>query len=92
MLRFPVSIQVGLVIERERLADERDGLRYYVEGNKEFSSNNILFQRWFHCKDLGKELGPIIKEYFASEQYKTGNLKTNTHRWYSQKVGIFNIF
>ena len=74
MLRFPVSIQVGLVIERERLADERDGLRYYVEGNKEFSSNNILFQRWFHCKDLGKELGPVIKEYFASDQHRTGYL------------------
>ena len=60
------------MIERERLTDERDGLRYYVETDKGFDPNKILFQRWFHCKDLGKELGPIIKAYFASEQHKTG--------------------
>ena len=61
------------MIERERLAEEKDGLRYYVESENGCNPNNILFQRWFHCKDLGKELGPIIKEYFASEQHKTGN-------------------
>ena len=60
------------MIERERLSDERDGLRYYVETDKGFDPNKILFQRWFHCKDLGKELGPIIKSYFASDQHKTG--------------------
>ena len=65
-------MQVGLVVERERLADERDGLRYYVESNDGINPNKILYQRWFHCKDLGKELGPIIKGYFASEQHKTG--------------------
>ena len=66
--------KVGLVIERERLAEERDGLRYYVEKENGFDPNKILFQRWFHCKDLGKELGPIIKSYFASEQHKTGEI------------------
>ena len=64
--------QVGLVVERERLADERDGLRYYVEAEDGIDPKKILYQRWFHCKDLGKELGPIIKGYFASEQHKTG--------------------
>ena len=68
------SKQVGLVVERERLADERDGLRYYVESDDGIDPNKILYQRWFHCKDLGKELGPIIKGYFASEQHKTGEL------------------
>jgi len=77
---------VGLVIERERLAEERDGLRYYVEKENGFDPNKILFQRWFHCKDLGKELGPIIKSYFASEQHKTGipiadDLKNNPSVW-----------
>ena len=66
--------QVGLVVERERLPDERDGLRYYVESDDGIDPNKILYQRWFHCKDLGKELGPIIKGYFASEQHKTGEL------------------
>ena len=67
---------MGLVIERERLSEERDGLRYFVEDGNKMDPTKILFQRWFHCKDLGKELGPIIKEYFASEQHKTGKLFT----------------
>ncbi|ROT81493.1 hypothetical protein C7M84_025336 [Penaeus vannamei] len=58
---------IGLVIERERMKTELDGLRYYVEG-----TTDSLFERWFYCEDLGSQLGPIIKEYFASEQHKTG--------------------
>lgn len=51
-----------------------------------FDSNNILFQRWFHCKDLGKELGPVIKEYFASEQHKTGHLFLFYSQWCKYQV------
>ena len=51
--RIPHSPQrekdtVGLVIERERLPDETDGLRYFVDGK-----TDILFERWFYCYDLG---------------------------------------
>merc|ERR1712241_1175693 len=71
--RIPHSPQrnentVGLVIERERLKTETDGLRYFVQDG----STNSLFERWFYCDDLGSQLGPIIREFFASEQYKTG--------------------
>ncbi|KAG7167195.1 3-hydroxyanthranilate 3,4-dioxygenase-like [Homarus americanus] len=31
-----------------------------------------LFEKWFYCEDLGTQLVPIIKEYFASEQHRTG--------------------
>lgn len=31
-----------------------------------------LFEKWFYCDDLGVQLVPVIKEYFASEQYRTG--------------------
>lgn len=31
-----------------------------------------LFERWFYCDDLGTQLVPVIKEFFASEQYRTG--------------------
>merc|ERR1719449_470045 len=70
--RIPHSPQrekdtVGLVIERERLDNETDGLRYFVDGSTE-----VLFERWFHCDDLGSQLKPIIEEFFASEEYKTG--------------------
>ncbi|XP_038078624.1 3-hydroxyanthranilate 3,4-dioxygenase-like isoform X1 [Patiria miniata] len=70
--RIPHSPQrqentIGLVLERERSEDEKDGLRYYIDGTTE-----SLFEVWFQCVDLGTQLGPIIKEFFASEQYKTG--------------------
>ena len=58
---------VGLVIEREREEGEQDCLRYYCEDNK-----TILFETWFHCSDLGKDLVPIVKSFFTSEQHKTG--------------------
>ena len=59
---------VGLVIERARDQEkEFDGLRYYVDD----SNNEILWQRYFHCQDLGKELVPLIKEFFASEEFKS---------------------
>uniref|UniRef100_A0A7M5VEF4 3-hydroxyanthranilate 3,4-dioxygenase n=1 Tax=Clytia hemisphaerica TaxID=252671 RepID=A0A7M5VEF4_9CNID len=69
--RIPHSPQrnantLGLVIERER-ADQWDGLRYYCEDGK-----TILFQKYFHLRSLVQDFLPVIKEYFASEQYKTG--------------------
>lgn len=64
---------MGLVIERERLAGETDGLRYYCPGTeKGGEETQPLWEKWFHCHDLGQQLGPVIKEYFASEQHQTG--------------------
>jgi len=76
--RIPHSPQreadtVGLVVERERLETETDGLRYFVG-----ESTDILFERWFHCEDLGSQLKPIIDEYFASEEHKTGQPKADS--------------
>lgn len=70
--RIPHSPQrkansIGLVIERRREKNELDALRYYVEGTK-----FILYERWFHCVDLGTQLVPVIKEFFESQEYKTG--------------------
>ncbi|XP_052769334.1 3-hydroxyanthranilate 3,4-dioxygenase-like isoform X2 [Mya arenaria] len=62
---------VGLVIERERSDDEKDGLRYFIEADGKATLDS-LYEEWFHCEDLGSQLGPIIKRYFASEQHKTG--------------------
>jgi len=70
--RIPHSPQreadtVGLVVERDRLDTETDGLRYFVDGTTE-----VLFERWFHCENLGSQLKPLIEEFFASEECKTG--------------------
>merc|ERR1712106_1016037 len=60
--RIPHSPQrekdtVGLVIERERLPEETDGLRYFVDG-----STDILFERWFTV---------MILEYSSSQSLKS---------------------
>lgn len=63
--RFPHT--VGLVFERRRSDVEKDGLRFYVE-----NSTEVLFEKWFHCTDLGTQLAPVINEFLNSKQYKTG--------------------
>lgn len=35
-------------------------LRYYCEDN-----TTVLFEKWFHCADLGKDLVPIVKSYVS---------------------------
>uniref|UniRef100_A0A3Q3W7Y9 3-hydroxyanthranilate 3,4-dioxygenase n=1 Tax=Mola mola TaxID=94237 RepID=A0A3Q3W7Y9_MOLML len=70
--RIPHSPQrqantVGIVVERRRLLTETDCLRYYVD-----NGTAILFERWFYCQNLGTQLVPVIKEFMASEQCKTG--------------------
>ena len=59
--RIPHSPQrtansVGLVIERRRNLDEIDSIRWYVP-----ETSDVLYDRWFNCKDLGSELVSIIK-------------------------------
>ncbi|TKS85229.1 3-hydroxyanthranilate 3,4-dioxygenase [Collichthys lucidus] len=75
--RIPHSPQrqantVGLVVERRRLLTETDCLRYYVD-----NTTAILFEKWFYCHDLGTELVPIIKEFMATKQFKTGKPNPN---------------
>eukprot|EP01129_Flabellula_baltica_P012408 TRINITY_DN5604_c0_g1_i1.p1 TRINITY_DN5604_c0_g1~~TRINITY_DN5604_c0_g1_i1.p1 ORF type:complete len:420 (+),score=94.39 TRINITY_DN5604_c0_g1_i1:1371-2630(+) len=57
---------VGLVVERERAEDELDCLRWYTDGFDE-----VLYEEWFHCDDLGVDLPPVIQRYHQSEQYTT---------------------
>jgi 3-hydroxyanthranilate 3,4-dioxygenase len=69
--RIPHSPQrtansVGLVIERKRLTNELDGVRWFVPG-----SSQTLYEKWFYCTDLGVVLVPMIKQFLASDEYKT---------------------
>eukprot|EP00945_MAST-04E_sp_MAST-4E-sp1_P001370 g1370.t1 len=62
---------LGLVIERQRYKDEGevDGLRWYTDFD---TCKNILWERYFHCGDLGKDLVPVVQAYKSSEECKTG--------------------
>ena len=44
-----------MVFERLRHKHESDGLRYFVGDTTE-----VLYEEYFHCKDLGSELVPVI--------------------------------
>ncbi|CEF69114.1 3-hydroxyanthranilate 3,4-dioxygenase [Strongyloides ratti] len=57
---------LGMVIERERLETEFDCVRYFTSDE----CDSILFERWFHLKDVVKDLPPIIKEFMESEEKK----------------------
>ncbi|PIC28236.1 hypothetical protein B9Z55_020221 [Caenorhabditis nigoni] len=63
--RFANSI--GLVVERERKNTEFDCVRFLVG-----SSNVTLFERWFFLTDVVKDLPPLIKEFYNSNEFKTG--------------------
>jgi len=66
---------MGLVIERERMKQELDCVRYFVGDTTE-----TLYEEWFYCADLGTQLGPLIRRYFASEQHRTGRPVPGTIR------------
>ena len=55
-----------MVIERKREDSELDGVRWFVP-----NSSQPLYEKWFHCSDLGVQLAPVIKEFFSSDEYKT---------------------
>ena len=72
----PETGSLGLVVERERYVDpeilegqepELDGLRWFVDFDNT-TGQDILFEKFFHCYDLGRDLVPVVKEFHASEE------------------------
>jgi 3-hydroxyanthranilate 3,4-dioxygenase len=68
----------GLVIERERLPEEIDGLRWFVDDSSAVAAEEekgaglqILFESYFHCFDLGVQLKPLILNYLESDAHRT---------------------
>ena len=59
----------GVVIERERAPHERDGLRWYTEFT---ACESVLWERYFHCADLGRDLVPVVQAFQASPECTSG--------------------
>jgi 3-hydroxyanthranilate 3,4-dioxygenase len=57
---------VGLVIERRRAEGEEDHLRWFCE-----KCGEMLFDSEFHLVDLGKQLKPIIEQFWSDESLRT---------------------
>ena len=63
---------IGLVIERRRAphrGDRLDTVRWYVPDE---GSTRVLYERTFACVDLGKDLVPVIRDFKASDECRTG--------------------
>jgi 3-hydroxyanthranilate 3,4-dioxygenase len=55
----------GLVIERRRDEDELDGLRWYRDFTK---PAEVLWDQFFYCGDLERDLVPVVKQYKSSAE------------------------
>jgi 3-hydroxyanthranilate 3,4-dioxygenase len=69
----------GLVVERKRAPDEVDGLRWYRDFEQPDTSctggatgsahpHGVLWDRFFYCGDLEKDLVPVVKAYKSSPE------------------------
>lgn len=61
---------LGLVIERCRESGEMDALRWYTDFQV---CDEVLFERYFRCEDLGRDLVPVVQEFKASSECATGS-------------------
>ncbi len=57
---------VGLVIERQRKTGEKDHLRWYCE-----KCGEVLHDNDFQLEDLGKQLKPIIENFYVDASLRT---------------------
>mmetsp|Transcript_52432 Transcript_52432/g.111729 ORF Transcript_52432/g.111729 Transcript_52432/m.111729 type:complete len:320 (+) Transcript_52432:315-1274(+) len=65
----PEEGALGLVVERRREPFEKDGLRWYRNFEE---CSEVLYERYFHCADLGRDLVPVVQAYKASEEFQSG--------------------
>jgi 3-hydroxyanthranilate 3,4-dioxygenase len=52
---------VGIVVERQRKADELDGFIWYCE-----QCNHQLFEEYLHVADIVKDLPPVFDRFYSS--------------------------
>lgn len=64
----PEANSLGLVVERRRYEGEVDGLRWFTDFE---SCDRVLYEKYFQCFDLGRDLVPVVKQYLASDEKKT---------------------
>lgn len=57
---------LGLVIERQRRPEEKDGLIWYCE-----KCHTKLYQEFFHLKDIVNDLPPVFSRFFGDERNTT---------------------
>ena len=57
---------IGLVIERRRLADEKDGLQWYCE-----RCNHMLYEEYFQLHSIENDFPPVFERFYKSIEHRT---------------------
>lgn len=57
---------VGLVIERKRLASEKDGLMWFCQ-----DCNHLLYEEYFTLKDIETQFGAVFDRFYGDEALRT---------------------
>ena len=57
---------VGLVIERKREPNHKDGLMWFSE-----SKNIKLYEEYFHLTNIEKDFFPVFKRFYGDEKLRT---------------------
>lgn len=57
---------VGLVIERRRLPDEKDGLQWYCD-----ECDNLLYEEYFVLNNIEQDFPPVFDRFFSNKEFRT---------------------
>eukprot|EP00494_Astrolonche_serrata_P026277 UN26538 len=63
-------------------------MRWYTE-DFDGPKNTVLYEKWFYCYSLGKQLGPIVQEFNKSDEAKNGKPGNNVDP--NQKKMVLNV-
>ena len=57
---------VGLVIERQRSAEELDGFQWYCD-----NCDHLLYEEYLHIDDIVAQLPPVFDRFYSDPQHRT---------------------
>ncbi len=57
---------VGLVIERKRDKNDKDGLMWFSD-----TANHLLYEEYFHLTNIEKDFLPVFKRFYSNEKLRT---------------------
>ena len=56
---------VGLVIERKRRPEERDGFMWYCD-----NCDHLLYEEYLHVSDIVRQLPPVFERFYGNPEHR----------------------
>ena len=73
----------GLVIERKRKQDQKDGLLWFSD-----TANELLYEEYFTLTNIEKDFLPVFKRFYSNETLrtcpKTGEIMEVDNRFFNE--------